>query len=97
MAEDLIKNGEAVQEERYSEVNEPTVQFKLVSDRTIYHVKSERNNEVMVEISGYDLNIAFNMEYINCIEDIEAAVDGIGQLFREIITEKLLEHKQSPQ
>lgn len=95
MEEDLIKDGELL-DKSMTPVPESIVQFKMLSDRTVYEVVSEKNNETMVRISGYDLDISFNMEHINCIEDIEAACNGISQLFREIITEKLLEHKQKP-
>lgn len=94
MAEDIIKEGEVV-EQPMEPVVENTVQFKLLSDRTVLHILSEKNNEVMIEISGYDLQINFNFEYLKSIQDIEAACDGVSQLFREIITEKLLEHKQN--
>lgn len=94
MAEELIKEGEVV-EQPMQPVTESVVQFKMLSDRTVFHVISEKNNEVMIEISGYDLQINFNMEYLNSVQDIEAACGGVSQLFREIITEKLLEHKQN--
>lgn len=95
MEADIIKDGELL-DKSMTPVPENTVEFKMLSDRTVYEVISEKNNEVMIRISGYDLEISFNMEHINCIEDIEAACNGISQLFREIITEKLLEHKQKP-
>lgn len=95
MQEDLIKDGKAI-DESMTPVPESVVEFRMFKDRTVYEVVSEKNNEVMMRISGYDLDISFNMEHINCIEDIEAACNGISQLFREIITEKLLEHKQKP-
>ena len=93
MTEDIIKDGEAV-EHPLEPVHESIVEFKMLSDRTVYQVLSERNKEVMVEISGYDLQINFNLEHINSVQDIEAAAGGLTQLFREIITEQLLEHKQ---
>lgn len=93
MTEDIIKDGEAI-EQSLEPVHESIVEFKMLSDRTIYQVLSERNKEVMVEISGYDLQINFNLEYINSVQDIEAAAEGLTQLFREIITEQLLKHKQ---
>lgn len=75
-------------------INEPRVEFKSISDRTAFKIINDSINENLVEISGYDLQINFNMEYINSIEDVEAAVDGIGNLFRQIIMDKLLEHKK---
>lgn len=74
--------------------DEPTVEFKSISDRIVRSVINEEINQTLVEISGYDLMINFNMEYINSVEDVEAAVDGLGDLFRRIIMDKLLEHKK---
>lgn len=93
MTEDIIKGGKAVGQPLEA-VHESIVEFKMLSDRTVYQVLSERNKEVMVEISGYDLQIKFNLEHINSVQDIEAATGGLTQLFREIITEQLLKHKQ---
>lgn len=75
-------------------IDEPLVEFKSISDRTIFSIVNDEINQTMVEISGYDLLINFNMEHINSIEDVEAAVGGIGDLFRRIIMDKLLEHKK---
>lgn len=74
--------------------DEPTVEFKSISDRVVRAVINEDINQTLVEISGYDLMINFNMEYINSVEDVEAAIDGLGDLFRRIIMDKLLEHKK---
>ena len=75
-------------------VDEPRVEFKMISDRSVYNIVNEDINKTLVEISGYDLQINFNMEYLNSIEDVAAAVTGLGNLFRDIIMEKLLEHKK---
>lgn len=83
-----------MEEQRPQTVDEPRVEFKMISDRSIYNIVNEDINKTLVEISGYDLQINFNMEYLNSIEDVEAAVTGIGNLFRDIIMEKLLEHKK---
>lgn len=81
-------------EDKKLTINEPRVEFKLISDRTIFKIINDSINENLVEISGYDLQVNFNMEYINSVEDVEAAVEGIGNLFRQIIMDKLLEHKK---
>lgn len=75
-------------------VEETIVNFRMLSDRTVYSIVNEATNQPMVEISGYALNFLFNMEYINTVEDIETACSGLSQLFRELIMEKLLEQKQ---
>ena len=81
-------------EEKLPPVHEPTVEFKLLSDRSVYNVINPELNKTLVEISGYDLQINFNMEYLNSIQDVEAAIEGLGTLFRDIIMGKLLEHKK---
>lgn len=81
-------------EETIKTVDEPRVEFKMISDRSVFNIVNEDINKTLVEISGYDLQINFNMEYLNSIEDVEAAVTGLGNLFRDIIMEKLLEHKK---
>lgn len=76
------------------EVDEPEVKFKLISGRDVMNVESADNGEKMIEISGYDLQINFNMQYLKSIEDIDAACKGIANLFRETIVEKLLEYRK---
>jgi hypothetical protein len=74
--------------------DEPKAEFNFISDRKVYHIVNEEINQTLVEISGYDLQINFNFEYINSLEDVEAAVGGISDLFRSLIMDKLLEHKK---
>lgn len=75
-------------------VEEPNVRFKAISDRSQFLIRNAETENVLIEISGYDLQINFNMEYINSVEDVEIAVGGIGDLFRKIILERLLEYKK---
>lgn len=82
---------EQKQDGTYSHVDEPIVQFKAISDRIIREVINADTNKVLVHISGYDLQINFNMQYLKSVEDVEAACSGIAQLFRDIIMEKLLD------
>ena len=79
------------QEGTYSEISEPTVKFRINSDRIVREVINEEINQVLVHISGYDLQINFNMQYLKSVEDVEAACSGLSQLFRDMIMEKLLE------
>jgi hypothetical protein len=74
--------------------DEPTVEFKMIADRTVCSIMNDKINQTLVEISGYDLMINFNMEYINSVEDVEAAVSGVADLFRKEIMDNLLEHKK---
>lgn len=85
-------------QQNMAQVNEPTIKFKAISDRSIYKVISSNNPDItLIEITGYDLQINFNMEYLKTLEDINAACDAIGTLFRDIILEKHLESKQKPE
>lgn len=76
------------------DVDEPDVKFKLISGRDVLNVESADNGEKLIEISGYDLQVNFNMQYLKSLEDIDAACKGIGDLFRDVILEKLLEYKK---
>jgi hypothetical protein len=76
------------------DVEEPEVKFKLVSGRDVLNVESADNGERLIEISGYDLQINFNMQYLKSVEDIDAACKGVADLFRETIMEKLLEYQK---
>lgn len=77
-----------------ADVTEPTVQFKLWTDRSQMLIQNEETKETLVEISGYDLQFNFNMEHINSINDVETAIGGLGDMFRQIILNKLLEYKK---
>ncbi len=69
-----------------------TVSFKL-SDRMTYGALNYDGSEMMAVISGYDLNIAFNMRTINSLLDAEACADALANVFYEVLMEKLLENK----
>lgn len=81
---------EQTQEGSYSQIDEPIVKFRVNSDRIVREVINEEINQVLVHISGYDLQINFNMQFLKSIEDVEAACSGITQLFRDMIMEQLL-------
>ena len=78
-------------DENLQPVNEPEVKFKLISGRDTMNVINKEVNETLIEISGYDLQINFNMQYLKSVEDIEAACQGIANLFRQTIMDKLLD------
>ena len=86
---------EKLLDEELPSVDEPTVEFKYYSDRIAFTVKNPEINKILLEISGYDLQINFNMEYINNVDDVEAMVSGIGDMFRDMIMNQLLSHKQN--
>lgn len=75
-----------------AEKNEEVVSFKQ-SDRMTYGAMNYDGTEMMAVISGYDVNIAFNMRTINSLSDAEAAADALAQVFYELLMEQLIEEK----
>ena len=73
-----------------SVVNENIVQFRERSDLTIMQIIDEENREVMGYISGYALDIKFNLDELNSVEKIEQFINGLGNVFRKIIIDSAL-------
>ncbi|MEO3212694.1 hypothetical protein [Parabacteroides distasonis] len=71
---------------------EDTVVFKT-DDRMTYGAMNYDGTELMAVISGYDLNIAFNMRTINSLADAEAAANALADVFYEVLMEQLIEEK----
>ncbi len=69
-----------------------TVTFN-VDERMRYGAMNYDNTELMAVISGYDLNIAFNLKTINSLADAEAAADALAQVFYELLMSQLIEQK----
>ena len=67
---------------------EPEVVFNTLSDRRILAVQT---HETIMEISGYDLQINFNRDKLQNIADIESMLDGLKDLFRQVVMQDLLE------
>lgn len=63
------------------------------SERMTYGAMNYDGTEMMAVISGYDLNIAFNMRTINSLSDAEAAANALAQVFYELLMEQLIEEK----
>ena len=63
------------------------------SERMTYGAMNYDGTEMMAVISGYDLNIAFNMRTINSLSDAEAVADALSQVFYELLMEQLIEEK----
>lgn len=74
------------------ENKEEEVCFKK-SDRMTYGALGYDGNELMAVISGYDLNIAFNMRLINSLEDAEACANALADVFYEALMEQLIAEK----
>lgn len=69
---------------------EPTATFRLESDRDLYEIRNPEINESLIKITGYDLQFWFNPKHLKSVEAIEAACNGIHNLFRELIMEQML-------
>ena len=63
------------------------------SERMTYGAMNYDGTEMMAVISGYDLNIAFNMRTINSLSDAEAAANALSQVFYALLMEQLPEEK----
>lgn len=74
---------------------EPVAIFKSISQRDVLKIHNEETNQVYAEISGYDLKFSFNLALLKSMEEIEATLDGIRELFREAIMKQILENKES--
>ena len=48
-------------------VDEATVEFKSISDLSVYKITNQELDVPLVEISGYNLQINFNMQYLKSI------------------------------
>ena len=71
---------------------EDTVVFRK-DNRMTYGAMNYDGTELMAVISGYDLNIAFNMRTINSLADAEAAANALADVFYEVLMEQLIEEK----
>ena len=55
------------------------------ADRMTYGALGYDGNELMAFISGYDLEIKFNLRIINSLADAEACADALAQVFYEAL------------
>lgn len=75
--------------------NEPEVVFNALSDKRIFGVKSEDDGTMIFEISGYDLQIKFNRDKLQTVEEIEGTLEGIKDVFRNLIMADLLNKNET--
>lgn len=68
------------------------VSFKI-TDKMTYGALNYDDTELMAVISGYDLNIAFNMKTINSLADAEACANALADVFYQLLMEQLIENK----
>lgn len=76
------------------EHNEQTQSVTFRTDeRMTYGAVNYDGEELMAVISGYDLDIRFNMRLINSLADAEAAANALADVFYEVLMEQLLAQK----
>lgn len=76
-----------------NELLEQPVTFKA-GDKVIYGVLNYDGNEYMATISGYDVQISFNMRIINSLADAEACANAIADVFYNALMEQLIAEKK---
>lgn len=69
--------------------NDKDVVFKTSSLRTI-QFSDKNTGTVLAYISGYGLDINFNMSALKSVEKIEELLEGMKAVFRNIITNKAI-------
>lgn len=77
----------------HNDKGEETITFR-VEDLTTYGVLGADGVEFMAAISGYGLNIAFNMKLINSLADAEAMADSMADVFYEALMDQLIAQKR---
>lgn len=70
-----------------------TITFRT-ADRMMYGALGYDGNELMAVISGYDLEIKFNMRLINSLSDAEACANALADVFYEALMEQLINEKR---
>lgn len=78
-----------MEENKMIENPDETVTFKQ-SERMTYGALNYDGTEMMAVISGFDLNIAFNMKVINSLADAESCANALSDVFYEVLMEQLL-------
>lgn len=81
------------QENKTQEQIPETITFRT-ADRMMYGALGYDGNELMAVISGYDLEIKFNMRLINSLADAEACANALADVFYEALMEQLIQEKR---
>ena len=77
------------QKNRLLEEVPETITFRT-ADRMMYGALGYDGNELMAVISGYDLEIKFNMRLINSLADAEACANALADVFYEALMDQLI-------
>lgn len=72
---------------------EPTVKFQMYSDISLLQIKHPETDEVLAEITGYDLKYRINLTRIKSLDDAELASLAVGEMFKRILIKEMLESK----
>lgn len=72
--------------------NEEIVSFPK-DKKMMYGVLGYDGNELMAAVTGYDLDVSFNMRLINNIADAEACANALADVFYQKLIEQLLSQK----
>lgn len=76
-------------EEQKIQPPQQTVTFRT-DEMMTYGVLAYEGEELMAVISGYDLNIRFNMRLINSLADAESVADALADVFYQTLMEQLI-------
>lgn len=68
---------------------EKSISFKP-SEKMTYGVLCYDGNELMAAITGYGLDISFNMRLINSLSDAENCANALADVFYEALMEELI-------
>lgn len=63
------------------------------SEQMMYGALNYDGNEVMCAITGYDLQVSFNMRVINSLADVESCADALADVFYRALMEQLIAAK----
>lgn len=72
---------------------EEQITFNAFSDKNIYAVESDDGTGIVAEISGYDLQVKFDLSKINTLEDAENACETLSKVFFKALFQQLLEDR----
>lgn len=72
---------------------EETISFKKDTERMMYGAVGYDGNELMAAITGYDLQVSFNMRLINSIADAESCANALADVFYQALMEQLIAQK----
>ena len=67
-----------------------TVTFNT-DEMMCYGVLDYEGNEMMAAITGYGLDIRFNMRIINSLADAEACADALADVFYQALMKQLID------